>query len=122
MRNFTDEPVDVVIKLRDDLAPQAVDVYFRFYYDSCAARLHFGMHDSYRKEVGAKADSSLRLNFVIPPRSTLFLGIGSNGQMAIIEDVSLNWTGGSDAFSSYRGLNYKRSLTGRYLAYYDLTR
>lgn len=77
LRNLSDQPATVTIVLNDNTTSDKWDKV-TFKYDDRVRNIRFGIFKSFKKELSPKQIDMARLEFTIPPKSTVFIGIGLN--------------------------------------------
>jgi hypothetical protein len=122
LRNLSDRPAVVSIVLDDSTAlDKSGNISFK--YDDTVRDIKFRTFEYLVKDLEVRLVDDTRMEFTVPPESTVFIGIGGNGQFAGFQQASI-LVGDKVETLTINDMNQMKFGTsglGKYAVYYDIT-
>ncbi len=122
IRNLSDQPATVTLIFNDSAASGTRDTV-TLRYDNRISDIKFETVRLLKKNLLLKQIDSKTLEFIIPPGSTVFMGVGMNTRfIGGIQHVKIK-VGSKEqtlAFDRSEDLNFKMRGLGKYTAHYDI--
>ncbi|MEP0367010.1 MAG: hypothetical protein ABJN36_14185 [Cyclobacteriaceae bacterium] len=120
LRNFTSEPAKIILTLSE--AGTAIFEEPTFSYSDELLKIRRNLYKKLENSTSGEFTDKRTLEFEVPAMSTLFLAIGSNMQMALIETIRIESISGSELINSdnHELLNLKMRGIGQYTGHYDI--
>jgi len=122
LRNLTDQPATVTILLNENVTPDGLkSITLR--YDDKVRNINFGMYKRFKKEIKLKQLDASRVEFTVPPRSTVFIGVGINSYFRGWFDQAKINVGERELSlitSDKEQMNLKMKGLFRYTGHYDI--
>jgi len=122
LRNLSDQPATVtIISNEHSTSDKWNDVTFK--YDDKVRDIKFGMFRNFKKEIKVRPIDMSRVEFTIPPKSTVFIGIGINsGFWGGFEQVKVRVGEKEQSFSTNDHIRMNLKMKGlmRYTGHYDI--
>lgn len=123
IRNLSDQPATVTLIFNDSAASGTRDTV-TLKYDNQISDIKFETVRSLKKNLVLNQIDSKTLEFIIPPGSTVFMGVGMNTRfIGGIQHAKIK-VGSTEqktvAFNRSEDLNFKIRGLGKYTAHYDI--
>lgn len=120
LRNFTSEPAKIILTLSE--AGTALFEEPTFTYSNELLKIRRNLYKKLEHSTKGQFTDERTLEFEVPAESTLFLAIGSNMRMALVETIRIESINGSELINSdnHELLNLKMRGIGQYTGHYDI--
>lgn len=119
IRNYTKSPVTIRIELTNDMSNFESDLFQKNYTEGIK-KIKFGLYKKIKKELEIKQLNERKVEIIIPPESTSFIGTGINTRLFGIDSIEIIINGKSKYIKSNDQWNLDSKGLMKYTGHYDI--